>query len=224
MDLDIFSYFFKGISVGFLASIPLGPIGVLCIQRTLSKSHRAGFISGMGAATADMVFALIAVFSLSVVMAFVENYINVLKVVGGICVIVMGVFVFLKNPAVQIRKNRSGKGSLWSDYVTMFFLTLTNPAFILMFVAMFAAFGVGQEVDSSPDKVVMGLMLVVGVLIGCSSWWAVLTSVVNLFRSKFRPRHLLWINRISGVLITLLGAITIISMFFKIPAVDNIIH
>ena len=148
MGTDIFDtliYLIKGFSVGFMASIPLGPIGVMCIQRTLSKGHRSGIISGLGEASADLIFAIVAVFSLTLVTAFVESHMLLLKMIGGICVVVMGVYIFLKNPAVQIRKNRAGKGSFWSDFITIFFLTLTNPAFILVFVTLFAAAGVGQN-------------------------------------------------------------------------------
>ena len=88
----------KGIVIGLVASIPLGPIGVMCIQRTLSKSHRSGFISGLGAATADSLFATVALFSLTVVMSFIENYIAIIKALGGISVIIVGMAIFLKNP------------------------------------------------------------------------------------------------------------------------------
>ena len=193
----------KGFVIGLIASIPLGPIGVMCIQRTLSKNHRSGFVSGLGAATADSIFATIALFSLTVVMSFIENYIAILKALGGISVIIVGMTIFLKNPAVQIRRNRAGKGSLWSDYLSVFFITLTNPAFILIFVALFAAWGISYD----------GIL---GVLSGASLWWFTLTFCVNLLRKRFRPRHLLWINRLTGAVIVVLGAVAILSIFIHI--------
>ncbi len=203
----------KGLSIGFVASIPLGPIGMVCVQRTLTKSQRSGFFSGVGAATADTVFAAIAAFFLSVVMAFVERNIDLLRVIGGICVIIVGVSIFLKNPVVQIRRNRAGKGSLWSDYLSGFLLTLANPAFVLVFLALFATFGISIQGDVSYFS---GTGLIVGVLIGASLWWLSLTAGVSLFRKRFRPRHMLYLNRISGALIVGLGAAAILSLFTDI--------
>ena len=134
--------FLRGFIIGLLASIPLGPIGVLCIQRTLSKSQKSGFVSGVGAATADTIFATVAFFSLAVVMGFIQNHIMLVKVIGGMCVMIVGVKIFLSNPVVQIRRNRAGKTSLWQDYLSVFLLTLANPAFILVLRTLFATFGI----------------------------------------------------------------------------------
>ena len=179
----------KGIVIGLVASIPLGPIGVMCIQRTLSKSHRSGFISGLGAATADSLFATVALFSLTVVMSFIENYIAIIKALGGISVIIVGMAIFLKNPAVQIRRNRAGKGSL-SEAITFpcFSSRWPIPAFILIFVALFAAWGISYDGIGFTD----GMIMILGVLGGASLWWFTLTFCVSLLRKNFRPRHLLW--------------------------------
>ena len=140
-----FEVFLKGIVIGLLASIPLGPIGVMCIQRTLSKSQRSGFVSGLGAASADTLFATVALFSLTVVLSFIEDNMVIIKVLGGISVIIVGMTILLKNPVGQIRRNRAGKGSnLWSDYLSVLLITLANPAYILIFVALFAALGVNH--------------------------------------------------------------------------------
>ena len=209
---------FKGILVGLLASIPLGPIGVMCIQRTLSRNHRSGFVSGLGAACADTIFATLALFSITLVLTFIENNIMLIKALGGICVIIVGVKIFLSNPVVQIRKNRAGKTNLWQDFISMFLITLTNPAFILIFVALFAAFGISREGLGNEG----GALMIAGVLSGASLWWFSLTFVVSLLRRRFRPRHLLWINRISGAVIVLLGAAAILLMFVNTP-VDGIL-
>ena len=159
MGLEVF---LKGIVIGLVASIPLGPVGLMCVQRTLSKSHRSGFVSGLGAATADSLFATVALFSLTFVMSFIENNMAVIKVLGGISVVIVGVTIFLKNPVVQIRRNRAGKGqNLWSDYLSIFFITLTNPAYILIFVALFAALG-----NHAEGSIGNGLVVILGVLAG----------------------------------------------------------
>ncbi len=209
-----FVVFLKGIVIGLLASIPLGPIGVLCIQRTLCKSHKSGFVSGLGAASADTLFATIALFSLTFVLSFIESYMVVIKVLGGILVIIVGMTILLKNPVVQIRKNRAGKGNnLWSDYLSVFFVTLANPAYILVFVALFAALGINREGIPYAN----GLLMLIGVLCGTSLWWSILTFCISLLRGKFRPRHLFWMNRISGSLIVILGAAAILSIFIHMP-------
>jgi len=160
-----FDVYTQGILIGLVASIPLGPIGLLCIQRTLSKSHRSGFVSGLGAATADSMFATVALFSLTVVMSFIENNMAIIKALGGISVVIVGVTIFLKNPVVQIRRNRAGKGhNLWGDYLSVFFLTLTNPAYILIFVALFAALGISHEGIPLGG----GMSMILGVLCGAS--------------------------------------------------------
>jgi threonine/homoserine/homoserine lactone efflux protein len=213
MDIEILV---RGVLVGLLASITLGPVGVMCIQRTLSKSRASGFMSGLGAATADSLSAIIAYFFVAVVSSFIENNLPVIEVVGGVFVTAVGVHYFLKNPVVQIRRNRAGRSNLWQDFVSTFALTLTNPAFILWLLVIFSAFGVNNDGDTGEitvSRVGAGAQMILGFFSGAALWWFVLTSVVSLFRNRFRPRHLLWINRIAGGLITSLGVAVIVSGF-----------
>ena len=210
----------SGIIVGFLASIPLGPIGVLCIQRTISKNQKAGFISGLGAATADSIFASVALFSLSIILGFIESHRIIITAVGGLCIIGVGINIFFKNPVVQIRRNRSGRTNLWQDFLSIFLLTLTNPVFILVFIAFFASFGI----STAEFNVGSGLSVILGVFLGSAGWWFLLTFVVSLFRHRFRPRHLLWINRIAGSLIILLGIAALASIFIQIPEIWNVLE
>lgn len=204
--------FFRGIIVGFLASISVGPVAILCIQRTISKNQRAGFFSGLGAATADTIFATVAFFSLALVMTFIEKNIVLFKVLSGLAIIGVGVSIFFKNPAVQIRHNRAGRSSLWQDYISVFFITLANPAFILVFVVLFAAFGLSLDNTGELNAAAM----LVGVFAGASTWWFLITFVINLFRKRFRPRHILWMNRIAGGVIMVLGLGTILSTIVNI--------
>ncbi len=203
----------RGIIIGLMASVPLGPIGVMCIQRTISKNQKSGFVSGLGSATADLFFASVAFFSLSVVLSFIETHITLIKAIGGICVMVVGFRIFFTNPVVQIRRNRAGHSSLWQDYLSLFGVTMANPAFILIFVALFAVFGI----SASELGVWRSMMLMGGVFTGASLWWFALTFAVSLIRNKFRPRHMLWINRISGALIITIGVATVMLMFINIP-------
>ncbi len=161
----------RGVIVGLLASITLGPVGVMCIQRTLSKSRSAGFASGLGAAVADTLSAVLAYFFIAVISAVIENNIQVLKVVGGIFVAAVGIHYFMKNPVVQIRRNRAGHSNLVQDFVSTFALTLTNPAYILWLLVIFSALGVdsgagGGEMDVS--RVGAGAQMILGFFGG--SW------------------------------------------------------
>lgn len=199
--------FFRGIIIGIVATIPsLGPVGVLCIQRTISKNQKSGFFSGLGAATADTLFAAVAFFSLTLVTTFIERNSMWIKVIGGVTIIILGAVIFFKNAVVQIRRNRAGKSSLWQDFISVFLITLANPTYILVFVALFATFGLSSDIGEFN-----GAAMLVGVFAGAAGWWFLLTFVVNLFRKKFRPRHLVWMNRIAGALIIVLGAATILS-------------
>ncbi|MCC8088321.1 MAG: LysE family transporter [Rikenellaceae bacterium] len=210
-----FDLLFTGTIIGFIASIPLGPVGVMCIQKTLSKSHKCGIIAGLGAASADFIFAVVAAFFLGVVGAFINDNIFYLKLIGGSIVIIVGLRIFLRNTVVQIRKIRSLKGGLWGDFISIFFLTLSNPAFIFMFVALFAAFSIPTE----GLRHIEGIMLVTGVFAGASLWWMTLTSLTSLLRKKFRPRHLLYINKASGALIIGLGIAAILTLFINISLI-----
>lgn len=214
MDFEIFG---RGLVVGLLASITLGPVGVMCIQRTLSKSRISGFVSGLGAASADTLFAILAYFFVAFIASIIEDNEQLITVVGGICVTIVGANIFMKNPVVQIRRNRAGKSNLWHDFASMFVLTLTNPAFVLWLLVIFSAFNVGaHEGQITFSRVQVGVQMILGFMCGAAAWWLVLTSVIGMFRSRFRPRHMLWINRIAGTLITLLGAAAIISAFIKL--------
>lgn len=207
--------FLRGVIIGLTASITLGPVGVLCIQRTLSKNRKSGFVSGLGAATADTIFATVAFFFISFISSLIESNMTILTVLGGICVIVVGVNIFMTNPVVQIRRNRAGKSNLWQDYISTFLLTLTNPAFILWLVVIFTALGVDMTAEVSVTRLRAGVAMITGFLAGAAVWWFSLTTVINRLRNKFRPRHLLWINRVAGVVIVVLGASAVLAMFIQ---------
>ena len=126
MIVDILEILFAGMCVGLASSVTVGPVAVLCIQRTLSKSSRSGLVSGLGVACADTLMAIIAFFFYSMLQAQIEQYTSLLSVIGGIFVVIVGVYIFFQNPVPQIRKNRAGKSSLWQDFASIFGFTLAN--------------------------------------------------------------------------------------------------
>ena len=141
MAFEIVETLFRGICVGIAASITVGPVAVLCIQRTLSKSRRSGIVSGIGVACADTFMAMAALFFYSMLQAQIEQYDTLLRVIGGIFVVIVGVFIFAQNPVPQIRRNRAGKTSLWQDFASIFGLTIANFIMVIPYIlAFFAVF------------------------------------------------------------------------------------
>lgn len=194
----------EGISVGFVASVPLGPIGVLCIQRTLSKGRRSGFASGCGAASSDFIYAVVAGFSISMVTDFVQTHRQTLFIGGALVLIFLGIRMLISKPHLQLRQQRQTrqtKASLWQDFVSTFFLTISNPLALFVFMGAFSLVGV-QETRLER------ILIVGGVFVGAITWWFILTLLVGLFRRMLTLRRLLYITRIAGAIIIGLVAIS----------------
>ena len=203
------SIFLHGILIGLLASIPLGPIGVLCIQRTINKRFISGFSSGLGAAAADTVFAMIALLFYAIVLSYIEKYIQFIKVIGGILIIIIGLRLFYTKGVTDIRRNRLSKSAIVKDFFSIFGLTISNPAYIMVFFGWFTAFGIGNY----DFTIFTHILMIIGVLLGSSCWWFLLTFSVNLLRKKFTVRHIYYINRIAGIIISVLGLAAILTTF-----------
>lgn len=216
--MESFILLLQGLLVGFLASVPLGPIGVICIQRTLSGTHKSGFFSGLGAATADTIFATLAIFSLSFLTDFMDAHKHWFTAIGGILIIIIGFSIFYKR-VKRPSQRRQTKSSLLSDYLSILFLTLTNPAYILVFITLFAALGISSE----GHYTAVNLLLIMGVLIGASCWWLTLTYAVSKLRKRFRLRHLWWINKITGGLIVLFGILLVLSLAVDLGPMERIL-
>ena len=213
MFLTTIDILLRGMTVGLASSITVGPVAVLCIQRTLSKGRRAGFISGLGVACADTLMAIIAFFFYAMLEAQIAKYSYIISLLGGIFVIVVGVVIFFQKPSPQIRRNRAGTDSTWRDFVSMFGFTMANFVTVVPYLlAFFAMFGVASH-DGSRDiaSISSSLLIIAGFLAGAVIWWFLLTLLINLFRRRFRPHHMATINRIAGVVIGLLGVITILT-------------
>ncbi len=204
--MDWVELFIKGLLIGLFASIPLGPIGVICIQRTLNKGKISGFVSGLGAASADTFFAAIAGFSLTIIIAFIEEKREIFQLVGGVVVALLGVKIFYTNPVAQLRRHKRKKKGLLEDFLSVFLVTVTNPLAIFLFIALFASFGVVSEETNWEHS----LIVLSGVATGATLWWYILTTLVNYYRAQFRLKQLWWINKTSGAVIFILGALAII--------------
>lgn len=199
-----------GLMVGFMASMPPGPVLVLNLQRNLSKGFRSGIISGMGAATGDTLFSSIAFFSLAFVTAFIENNEMLFKAIGGIVLSVVGISIFLKNPMVQLRRNRATRSSGFQDYISAFGMVISNPTYILVHITLIAT--VASLGLTAPDASVWSnSLMLVGVFCGALGWWTIVATLLRMVKGHFRLRHMLWLNRICGALITIVGLSLIIS-------------
>lgn len=196
----------KGLIIGFSIAAPVGPIGVLCIRRTLAEGRISGFVSGMGAATADALYGCIAGFGVTVVSNVLIGHQGWLRIVGGLFLLVLGVRTFLSQPSDAPPK-ATGKG-LAGAYASTLFLTLTNPVTILAFAAIFAGLGLGN----TGEDYTAGMLLVLGVFLGSACWWLFLSNGIGLFRTWFNGPRLRWVNRLSGVIIAGFGFLAFLSL------------
>jgi threonine/homoserine/homoserine lactone efflux protein len=196
----------RGIVLGFSIAAPVGPIGVLCIRRTLAQGQLVGLVSGLGAATADALYGLVAAFGLTLVTSFLVAQLNWLRLIGGLFLLYLGIKTFLAEPAEQAA-SVAGEG-LMGAYVSTLFLTLTNPMTILSFAAIFASLGIA---DTRGDYAAAGV-LVVGVFTGSALWWLLLSGGVSLFRDRLSPSALRWANCLSGGIITIFGLVPLIAL------------
>ncbi|MBI5301281.1 MAG: LysE family translocator [Chloroflexi bacterium] len=199
--------FLTGILVGFSIAAPVGPIGVLCIRRTLAEGRAAGLVSGLGAATADAMYGTIAGFGLTLVSSALVSQQMWLRLIGGAFLLYLGVRTFLAQPADRAA-SAEGRGLLGA-YASTFFLTVTNPMTILSFVAIFAGVGLAN----AAGDYVAAAMLVAGVFLGSALWWLTLSGGVGLFRNKFDQRALGWVNRVSGVIVAVFGLVALVSLW-----------
>jgi len=184
----------KGFAIGFAIAAPVGPIGVLCIRRSLAEGKWIGLVTGLGAATADAAYGAIAAFGLTALSGFLVAQRAWLGLVGGVFLGYLGIRTFLSKPVGEAARARDG--GIFAAYVSTLFLTLTNPMTILSFAAVFASIGLA----ASPDYSSAGLM-VAGVFAGSALWWLLLSNGVALLRTKMTPRWMQAINWISGCVI-----------------------
>jgi threonine/homoserine/homoserine lactone efflux protein len=197
------SYLLRGLLIGFSIAVPVGPIGILSIRRSLNEGWLVGLSTGLGAATADAIYGCIAGYGLTVVSAFLVNQAVWLRLMGGLFLCYLGIRTIWTKPATEA-VNSKGAGLLGAYFSTVF-LTLTNPLTMLSFAAVFAGLGLA----ASNKNFANATTLVIGVFIGSALWWVMLSSSVSLLRARFNLRHLKWLNRISGLILLVFGIIAL---------------
>ena len=202
------NFFLKGIILGFSIAAPVGPIGILCIRKTLQFGRFSGLLSGLGAATADVMYAIIAAFGLT----FVSNFLMAgqfwLQLIGGGFLLYLGwktFFAKLSNKTKEISHT-----TLLNDFISTFFLTITNPMTILSFLAVFAGLGLSNIQGSY----IQASALVLGVFLGSAAWWLLLSEGITLFRKKVSQGVMVWINRGAGIIIAGFGIVALLTLIF----------
>lgn len=198
-------FLIKGIVLGVSIAAPVGPIGILCIHRTLAKGMIIGFISGLGAATADAIYGSIAAFGISAVSVFFLDHQSYLRIIGGTFLLYLGYTTFKSRPA-KVAANASGEGPLGA-YASTLFLTITNPLTIMSFAAVFAGLGIG----AIGENYISSVLLVTGVFLGSMLWWLTLSGMVNVLRHNFNQQRLKLVNQLSGLIIIGFGIASFIS-------------
>ena len=198
-------FFLKGLIIGFAMAVPIGPLGIMCIRKTLAEGHSHGLIIGLGGATADSLFGSIAAFGLTFVSDAIASQEFWLRLAGGALLLFLGIRTLrLKRKEPMIPFVNKG---LLGSYVSAFVLALTNPLTIFAFVAVFAAFGLGHRLT-----IISACILIVGVFAGSCLWFLALGFIATFFRKKLDSGGLRWVNRISGFLLILSGVAAFVSL------------
>jgi threonine/homoserine/homoserine lactone efflux protein len=189
------TFLLRGMVIGFSIAAPVGPIGILCIRRSLAKGRLSGFVTGMGAASADTVYGIFAAFGLTLVTSVLVEYRLWLQAAGLVFLLYLGVKTFLAKPG-DAQEETPKPGGLLRDYISTFFLTITNPMTILSFTAVFAGIGLAGTSGYAAAS-----LIVFGVFLGSALWWLILSTGAGIFRKKAQATILGWVNKISGTII-----------------------
>jgi len=191
----------KGFIIGVVVSAPLGPVGVLCIQRTLNKGRWYGFITGLGAALSDVVYALITAYGMSFMFDFISANQFYLQLIGSVMLLFFGIYTFRSNPVQSIRPISQSKGTYLHNFVTAFIVTLSNPLIIFLFIGLFARFSFVIPGIPIYEQMVGYL----AIALGAFTWWFCITYFVNKVRNRFNLRGIWMINRVIGIVVMVIS-------------------
>jgi threonine/homoserine/homoserine lactone efflux protein len=195
-----------GIIIGVMVAVPVGPLGLLCINRALRLGPVIGLFSGLGVATADALGAGIAALGISFVSDFLSDHQIILRLLGGVFLVYLGMRIYSSRPRPEIPPSRVN--GLVAAYATTFFITLSNPVTFLQFMAIYA----GWHVESMSGRYVAAAVLALGVFIGSALWWVALFVGLTTFRERFNFRILTWVHRVSGIVIAAAGLGVLLSL------------
>jgi threonine/homoserine/homoserine lactone efflux protein len=211
--IDIVNLVFKGILIGIIASAPMGPVGILCIQRTLNKGRWYGFVTGIGAAVSDILYAMITGLGMSVVVDMINDSHTqfLLQILGSIILLFFGLFCFRSDPTKNMHRSGHQKGSLFHNGLTAFLVTFSNPLIIFLFMALFAQFSF--VVPNHPLEMMLGFL---SIPFGALLWWYGLTWIVDKVRAFFNIEGIIIINKVIGSLVILFSVIILFGTVFNL--------
>ncbi|WP_456099213.1 LysE family translocator [Prevotella histicola] len=222
IQIDILDFIFKGLLIGIISSAPMGPVGILCIQRTLNKGRWYGFVTGIGAAISDTIYALIVGLGMSFIMKPLQNptYQLILQISGSVLLLLFGIYCFKSNPMKKMHQSSNTKGSIFHNGLTAFLVTISNPLIIFLFMATFAQFALVQP--DRPFEMIIGFACIPA---GALLWWYGLTWLVDKIRGKFDVNGVLIINKVIGSVVILFSIIVLLGTIFNLyhlPTVDGL--
>ena len=222
IQIDILDFIFKGLLIGIISSAPMGPVGILCIQRTLNKGRWYGFVTGIGAAISDTIYALIVGLGMSFIMKPLQNptYQLILQISGSVLLLLFGIYCFKSKPMKKMHQSSNTKGSIFHNGLTAFLVTISNPLIIFLFMATFAQFALVQP--DRPFEMIVGFACIPA---GALLWWYGLTWLVDKIRGKFDVNGVLIINKVIGSVVILFSIIVLLGTIFNLyhlPTVDGL--
>lgn len=216
IKIDLLELILKGIIIGIIASAPMGPVGILCIQRTLKKGRWYGFVTGVGAAFSDIIYALITGLGMSFVMDLITNPTNKfwLQISGSVVLMLFGVYCWKSNPASHVHQSSQNKGSYSHNGFTAFLLTFSNPLILLLFMASFAQFNF--VIPNHAFEMSFGY---IGIFTGALMWWFGLTWLVDKIREKFDIDGISILNKIIGAVVVIFSLIVLVGTVFNLYSI-----
>jgi threonine/homoserine/homoserine lactone efflux protein len=207
--LQLLEILLKGILLGLAVSMPLGPIGIILINRTIKRGMLSGFFSGLGLASADTLLAVLAALGFNFILSFINQERFIISVIAGLIIIGIGLKIFLSNPVKDIRHKDKANKSLWRDYYSVFVLSISNPYTIFIFVAFFS----GVHINGNVKPELVPFFLVPGVFIGTITWWFFLSYFVSRFKKNIRLRVIVRVNKVAGIVVIVIGVLVLLSVF-----------
>jgi len=209
-EVDVLDEFLKGILIGIIVSAPMGPVGILTVQRTLNKGRWEGFATGIGASASDFLYAIITGYGMSFVVDIIENpaIALIIKIVGSVLLFAFGVYTFRSIPNNNVKDDiptPTDKNDLKSFAISGFAVTVSNPLIIFMFLALF-----GQFTFILVDNIIPQIVGYIAIIGGALTWWFSLTWLVDKVRAKFNNKVLWWINRVIGIIVMVVSGLMIV--------------
>ena len=205
MELLLYTIF-RGLAIGVLISAPMGPIGILCIQRTLNKGRWSGFFTGLGASFSDMFYCMLTGLGMSIVIDFIKTNQNILQIIGSLVLVGYGIYLIRKNPAGSLRPPEEKKNTYTQDTITGFLFCFSNPLILFLTIGLFTRFNFIQQ-DMPLFVSLIGYLFIFG---GAMLWWFLITFFVNAVRTHFNLRSMWLVNTTIGVIILIMSAVGLI--------------